>query len=125
MTPGFKYALILIACCALSTGAMAQKVYKCGASYSQIPCPDGVAVQTGDERTAAQKTAADRTTREQAEQAKQLEKTRLKDDAQAAAANRPAKADAKPAKEKATTAKKKKGKEPEYFTAKGPAEPKK
>ncbi len=128
MTSAYKYALILIAASALSTGAMAQKIYKCGSSYSQIPCPDGVALQAGDARSAAQKTAADKTTREQAAQAKELEKTRLKDDAQAAAASKPvkvAKAEDKPAKDKAATAKKKKSKETEYFTAKGAPEPKK
>ena len=31
--------IILIAACALSTGATAQKTYKCGNSYSQLPCP--------------------------------------------------------------------------------------
>lgn len=125
MIPTYKYALILIAASALSTGAMAQKVYKCGSSYSQIPCPDGVALEAGDGRTAAQRAAANKTMREQAAQAKQLEKTRLKDDAEAAAASKPVKAEAKPVKEKAATTKKKKSKEPEYFTAKGAPEPKK
>jgi hypothetical protein len=125
VTPVLKYALVLIAASALSTGAMAQKVYKCGSNYSQIPCPDGVALQAGDGRTAAQRAAADKTTREQAAQAKELEKTRLKNDAEAAAASKRAKADAKPAKEKTPAAKKKKNKEPEYFTAKGAPEPKK
>lgn len=125
MTFAFRYALILIAASAISTGAMAQKIYKCGSSYSQIPCPDGVALQAGDARSTAQKAAADKTTREQATQAKLLEKTRLKDDAEAVAANKPAKAEAKPVKKKAAATKKKKSKEPEYFTAKGAAEPKK
>ncbi|MDR7308349.1 hypothetical protein [Rhodoferax saidenbachensis] len=124
MTFFFKYALVLIAASALSTGAMAQRVYKCGSSYSQIPCPGGVALQAGDGRTAAQRAAADKTTREQAAQAKELEKIRQKDDAQATAVSKPAKAEAKPVKDKAATAKKK-SKEPEYFTAKGVAEPKK
>lgn len=123
-----RIALVFIAACALSTGASAQKIYKCGATYSQVPCPDGVAIQADDARTPAQKAAADKVARAEATQAKQLEKARLKDDAQAEAASKAAKPETKAAKapkKEDSTPKKKKGKEPEYFTAKNTAEPKK
>jgi hypothetical protein len=123
-----RIALVFIAACAISSGASAQKIYKCGANYSQIPCPDGVAVQADDPRTPAQKAAAEKISREETKQANQLEKARLKDEAQAEAASRSAKQEnktAKASKKEDATAKKKKGKEPEYFTAKSAAEPKK
>ncbi|WP_294767550.1 hypothetical protein [uncultured Rhodoferax sp.] len=120
-----RFALVFIAACALSTGASAQKVYKCGSSYSQTPCQDGVALQADDARTPAQKAAAEKLAREEAKLGTQLEKTRLKDEAQADAARKPTQPDAKPAKKEDAAAKKKKNKEPEYFTAKNPAAPQK
>jgi hypothetical protein len=125
MTRATHLATFLIAICALHSGANAQKVYKCGSNYSQIPCPDGVAVSADDRRTAAEKSVADKVTQVQAAQAKRMEKERLKDEAQAAAQVKPAKQEAKPAKDVSKSAKKKKSKEPEYFTAKGAPEAKK
>lgn len=117
-----KFALLLIAACAVSTGAMAQKVYKCGSSYSQIPCPDGAAVETGDARTGAQKAAATQASKAQAKQAQALEKERLKDEAQARATDQAfAKAQGKTDQPAPKPMAKKKSKEPEYFTAKPPA----
>jgi hypothetical protein len=93
MNLGSKFALVLIAACALSTVATAQKVYKCGSSYSQIPCPGGETLEPADTRTAAQRADALRQQKQQSREADTLEKARLKDDAQtrsADAANRKA-----------------------------------
>ncbi len=104
---------------------MAQKVYKCGSSYSQIPCPDGVTVEAEDARTKAQKSAATQNSKSQARQAEALEKERLKDEAQARAADQAlAKAHSNKTPADSKPATKKKGKEPEYFTAKPVPAPK-
>lgn len=117
-----KLALILIAACAASTAATAQKIYKCGSSYSQIPCPEGVTVEASDTRTAAQKNAANQASKSQAKQAQALEKERLQDEAQARAADQAlAKAQGKKEAVENKPATKKKSKEPEFFTAKPPA----
>jgi len=132
-------ATFLIATCAIPTGAWSQKVYKCGSSYSQIPCADSVTVDTADARSKAQKAEADKQTARDAKVADTMEKTRLKEEAQALAQNRPAKPSAHKTadknKEKSAKAKfdtdeddkkkpKGKKKEPEFFTAKTAAEKK-
>jgi hypothetical protein len=147
MTPRLQYALFLIAACALLTGANAQKVYKCGSSYSQIPCQGSETLEPSDGRTPAQKADALRNQKLQSREADRLEKVRLKDDAQtrtADAANRKAaekQAKAAQAEELARAkakakedgadvlsapgAKKhKKAKEPEFFTARKAADAK-
>jgi hypothetical protein len=126
----------LIAACALTTGAWGQKVYKCGASYSQTPCDGAVTVNAEDPRSKAQKAEADAATRSEAAAANSMEKIRLKAQAQTLADNKAAdkkEAAAKAAKSRKeraqmeadqatkTRAQKKnnarKKKEPEYFTA--------
>ena len=136
-------AITLIAACALSTEAWGQKVYKCGASYSQTPCDGAVTVNTEDPRSKAQKTEADAATRSEAAAANTMEKTRLKAQAHALADNKAAdkkEAEAKVAKSRKeraqmeadpatkTGAQKKnkagKKREPEYFTAHAASEKK-
>ena len=120
-----KFAIVFIASWALSTGTMAQKIYKCGASYSQIPCPDGVAMDASDARTNAQKSEADKSTKNQAKQAQALEKERLTDEARARAADQAqvkAQGKGKLADKEPVT--KKKSKEPDFFTAKPTPAPK-
>ncbi len=120
-----KFALVFIAACAISTGAMAQKIYKCGASYSQIPCPDGVALEASDARTNAQKSDADKSTKNQAKQGQALEKERLTDEARARAADQAqVKAQEKGKWADTKLAPKKKSKEPDLFTAKPAPVPK-
>jgi hypothetical protein len=126
-------AIFFIAACAVSTGAMAQKtVYRCGASYSQIPCEGAVAVNADDARTKADKADADKATKRDMKQATEMEKARIKEDKEALAQGKAAtKANAKAAdkltskdkpKEQADDEDKKKPKhkkkEPEFFTAK-------
>jgi uncharacterized protein YdaU (DUF1376 family) len=81
MNIGTRFALVLIAGCAISMTASAQKVYKCGSSYSQVPCPDGETLEPADTRTPAQKTDAQRIQKMQSREADNLEKLRLKDEA--------------------------------------------
>lgn len=70
-------ATILIAYFALFSSAHAQKTYRCGNTYSQTPCAGGVAVDTQDARTEAQKNQADSTTTRLNAAQKALEKERL------------------------------------------------
>lgn len=125
-------ATFFIAVCTLSTGALAQKtIYRCGATYSQIPCAGGVSVEANDTRSKTDKNEADNATKRNIQQAREMEKTRLKDEKDALASGKLAtKSDAKlqdkPAKEPHEAKKPKhKKKEPEFFTAKAAAEKKK
>jgi len=102
--------------------AIAQKVYKCGSSYSQVPCPAGTVIEVDDARSAGQKKQTDDAARRDARLADDMEKARLKQDALAAPAlvvgtsAQPGDTPAKPGKR---TAARKKGpkKQPEDFTA--------
>jgi hypothetical protein len=142
-------AAIFIASCTLSTGASAQTVYRCGDMYSQAPCGEGKTLDTGanapnDAQARERKKATDAQTKREAALAIQLERERLQRetaerklaDAQrkalekAQAAQRDKAHDgAKTSKSTASanhgTHKKKKNKEPEFFTAKDatPAKP--
>ncbi|MDO8249764.1 MAG: hypothetical protein Q7T78_08640 [Rhodoferax sp.] len=121
-------AIFLIAFFALSTGAGAQNTYKCGSTYSQLPCAGGVVVDTADQRTSAQKTQADLTTDQNARTADAMEKARLRQEKMDIAANTPSAPKARtdavirrsmtPAKAK----QKQKQKELEYFAAQVPGE---
>lgn len=132
-------ALFLIASCAVATRAGAEDVYRCGSSYSQTPCPDGVRVDVQDARTAAQKAESDAAIRREASAANAMEKARLKEEARLQAANAKAAAPSKAKKKTSQPATSdaadgadatppgakphkhppKKKKEPEYFTAHG------
>jgi hypothetical protein len=116
-----QIAIIFVAAYAIATGAIAQKVYKCGSSYSQIPCNNGASIEVEDTRTKQEKSAADRATQRDSKTADLMEKTRLKEERLAAGA--PAKnakigAEAKEKAQKPTDQHKTKGKAPEFFTAK-------
>ena len=124
-------ALFLIAACALSTGATAQNVYKCGSNYSQTPCPGGVVIETTDQRSSAQKTQTDLATARDAKVADAMEAARLRKEKSDLAANTPlaplaspdaAYTDAAPGATSTLHAKKK---EPAPFTAQVPGEKKK
>ena len=81
--------LFLIAILALSTGASAQKIYKCGTTYSQQACPDGIVIPATAPPEAAQKKAADQATRRDALTADRMEKSRLQQEKEDLAANTP------------------------------------
>ena len=102
--------------------AVAQKVYKCGSSYSQVPCPAATVVEVDDARSAGQKKQTDDAARRDARLADDMEKARLKQDALAAPAlvvgtnAKPGVTPAKPGKR--TAARKKDPKNPpDDFTA--------
>ena len=59
----------------------AQTLYRCGNEYRDTPCPNGVAVDAGDARTAAQKSEAQSLTAKEGALAEQMEKSRLQSEA--------------------------------------------
>lgn len=122
-------AIFLIAACAISTGAWGQKVYRCGSSYSQTPCPDAVALDADDTRSKAQKAQADRAITRDVKTANTLEKTRLKEEeeARSPSVTQGGKSSTTKSKTKTDTSapkKAKKKKEPEFFTAQAASEKK-
>ncbi len=144
MTQRHLRFLIFIAMCAAFFPATAQTVYRCGSTYSQVPCPGAVAVDTRDVRTQQQKSEKDKANERNAAVASAMEKKRLKEEAQAEkvhAANRIDKSNAAaPGAKRADTtphtkdakaerAKKKKTKAQKkaspYFTANAPSDKKK
>jgi hypothetical protein len=90
-------AALLFALAALPCAASAQLTYKCGASYSQTPCPDAVVLDKADQRTSAQKAQADLATERDARLANTMEKARLQQEAKDLAANTPATKASRPA----------------------------
>ena len=107
--------LVLIAAGLLSTGVGAQTVYKCGNTYSQLPCPDATVINA-DQRTRAQKAQADQATARDARAATAMENARLQQEkadlaantpkapAKAASASKPRKSELKKKKKKKTDA---------------------
>ena len=58
-------------------GAQAvQPVYRCGSTYSQVPCPEGRMVEATDPRSAAQRAEARRVAALERQQATQMERER-------------------------------------------------
>ena len=74
------FATVFIAACAICTGASAQKVYKCGASYSQTPCPDAVTIHAEDTRSQAQQMDSKKVIARDVAAANAAEKARLKEE---------------------------------------------
>ena len=135
MSSRSQIAIFFIASSALSTASIAQNVYKCGATYSQMPCESAVPLRVEDARSKDQKAQAESVARQDAKLAASMEKTRLTEAQKTGQpSSKPTKANAisatSPAKQqksvpvtailKAETANKgnkSKNKEPEYFTA--------
>src|SRR5512133_399464 len=84
-------ATIIIATSALSTGAGAQNVYKCGNTYSHMACPDGNVIDATDQRTSAQKYQTDQAIDRDARLADAMQKARLKQEKKDLSANTPLK----------------------------------
>ena len=78
--------LPLIAC--LLGSAQAQTVYRCGNSYGQSPCVNGVPVATDDPRSDAQRAAALKAQSRDKAIADEMEQSRRKDEADALARER-------------------------------------
>jgi hypothetical protein len=75
-------ATIFIALCAMQTSAFGQKIYRCGNTYSESPCPGGIALDSPGTPNPAQKAAADQATQREAAAASKLEKSRLTQETQ-------------------------------------------
>lgn len=66
----------------LGAGAVqAQTIYRCGNSYSQMPCSGGQLVEAQDNRDRAQKQQAEAAVHRDMKAAQQLEKQRVQQDA--------------------------------------------
>lgn len=117
--------------CAAAPEAWAQKVYRCGSTYSQTPCEGAVALDVDDSRTALQKRDTDQAAKRDAKIAKSMESERAKEEKQVATQDAAARKEAQArqlAEKRALAAQekpaahhtqktKKGGKEPEYFVA--------
>jgi hypothetical protein len=77
-----------VALCAIPTRAEAQKTYQCGSSISQTPCVGGIERDPKDGRSPEQKKQADKTTNSVGKTADAMEKSRLSQEKQDAAASR-------------------------------------
>lgn len=131
-----KHAFVLVALVSLSTIALSAEpgktAYRCGNSYSQVPCPGGKAIDTADARSKDQKAQADATNTRTQRMADAMEKSRRQREAEQRKAalkeidKSAAKTVAKDPKAVPPVANpKKKPKNPEHFTAKAPADQKK
>ena len=120
-------ATILIATAALSTGATGQNAYKCGATYSQLPCPGATVVDAADQRSNAQKVESDLATARAARSAQAMLQARHAQEKKDLAANTPAvtPASSRQASAARTSQAKMKKRAPEFFTAQIPEEKKK
>lgn len=108
---------------ALATAAGGQTVYRCGNSYVQQPCPGGTAVDVTDKVGPGDAARAGKAAAADAQRAEAMEKARLAQEKNAPKAVVIAPVAAASAPE--GKAKSKKSREPEHFTAKGPAPAKK
>lgn len=124
MTSFLRIATFSIAAIAVSTGAEAASIYKCGNTYSQVPCTGAVEINTATGPTALRQKEAQKAVQEEKKTAQAMEKERLAEEKAALKAQQEsekARLAAVKAEEKETAAaKKKKEKEPLYFTAKAP-----
>lgn len=110
--------IFLIAFGSMSTGTLAQNIHKCGATYSQTPCSDGVVLNATDPRTHAQKAQSELNTIRDTRTADAMEKARLKQEKTDLAASAPPAASTATAGGTGTPSKaKQKKKKPPYFTA--------
>jgi wyosine [tRNA(Phe)-imidazoG37] synthetase (radical SAM superfamily) len=118
-------ALFFIAACVFPSMACAANVYKCGNSYSQVPCPGAVEINTSGSPDAMRQRAARKEAEKEKKAANAMEKQRLAEERAELKAQQqaekarlvPLKADEK----ESPNTKKKSPKEPPYFTAKVPA----
>ena len=75
--------LVAIIALGLCTSLQAETVYRCGNSYSQVPCPGGNAIDTTDSRTPEQRKAHEASVKQEKRTGDALEKTRLREEAAA------------------------------------------
>lgn len=67
--------------CLVALGTQAQPVYRCGNTYSSIPCTGGKVVDATDPRTAAQRAEARRVVADEKQLAADMRRERLVDQA--------------------------------------------
>lgn len=85
--------ILFLASLLLPTLAASTSVYKCGSTYSQLPCQGGETIKVNDIRSGAQKTQSDRSIASDRKIADHMEKSRLKQEKLDIAANTPLKID--------------------------------
>jgi hypothetical protein len=68
--------LAAVCLCWMACGAHAQPIYRCGAEYSQTPCPGGKVLESSDSRSAAQRAEAVRVAAQDRRKAAELERER-------------------------------------------------
>jgi hypothetical protein len=85
--------VFFLASLSLPTLAAGTNVYKCGSTYSQLPCQGGEAIKVNDIRSGAQKIQSDRAIASDRKIADNMTKSRLKQERLDIAANTPLKID--------------------------------
>jgi len=70
-------ALVFVVLAALSSAAATQTIYRCGNSYSQVPCADAKVLHIDDSRAPEQKQQADANIQQQQKLAQTMEQVRL------------------------------------------------
>lgn len=83
MAFSLQSAVLLLSLCLLGAGVQAQKIYRCGSGYSQVPCEGAVEINANDARSAEQKMASERAIARDGRTADALEKARLRAEKQA------------------------------------------
>jgi len=119
--------LLVLACASGPVRVSAQTIYRCGNTYSQVPCPGGREIDANDSRSAAQKVQTDAAARQAASSALRMERERLALEQSVrvpaagkhstAQASKPRDTTIAPKGLRPDVAKKKAGAEPEHFTA--------
>lgn len=71
-----KRLVLAIIMGAATCAAHAQAIYRCGQTYSQMPCPAGRIIDSSDPRTAAQQAAAKRAAAKEKQLAAKMESER-------------------------------------------------
>ena len=74
-------AVVLIGC-TCQAPAIAQAVYRCGNAYSAVPCPQGRAIDADDARTGTQRDEALRLAAEERRRGDDMERSRLRREAE-------------------------------------------
>lgn len=115
-------ALLCLAAGGWVAPAVGEEIYRCGASYSQQPCPGGKLVPADDARSAEQGRQASLAAQRDAKAADAMEKARLKEEAKPVQGYIPARR-ADDAQEQEPPVKWAKGAKPAHFTAVAPRKP--
>lgn len=122
----YAITLFLIAASPYFSGASAANIYKCGNTYSQVPCPNAVEINPAPGPSAQRQREAQKAVQEEKRAAQAMEKSRRAEEraalqAQQAADKERQKTVQQAEKASAEPPKKKKEKDPGYFVAKSPA----